>query len=103
MATGLGQQGERGVLPVQLGGVDENHCRVGTGRGCHHVAGVLLMARRVADDELAFGSGEVAIGHIDRDPLLAFGGQAVGEEGQVGFAGTRDAGQLVLHHGAAVH
>ena len=38
---------------------------------------------RVGDDELAPRRGEVAIGHVDGDALLALGLQAVGEQGEV--------------------
>ena len=41
------------------------------------------MARRVGDDELPPGGVEVAVGHVDRDALLALGAQPVGQEGQV--------------------
>ena len=48
------------------------------------------------------GRGEVAVGDVDRDALLALGPQAVGEQGQVGvvlaalLAGPLHRGQLVL-------
>src|SRR6185369_13705923 len=61
------------------------------------------MARRVADDELAAGRGEIAVSHVDSDALLAFGRQAVGEQRQVGFARALHARQLVLQHHLAVH
>ena len=50
----------------------------------HHVAGVLDVPGRVGDDEFALRRGEVAVGHVDGDALLAFGPQAVGEQRQVG-------------------
>ena len=37
----------------------------------------------VGDDELPLGRGEVAVGDVDRDALLALGPQAVGEQRQV--------------------
>jgi hypothetical protein len=37
----------------------------------------------VGDDELALGRGEVAVGHVDGDALLALGAQAVGEQREV--------------------
>jgi hypothetical protein len=44
------------------------------GRGAGgHVARVLLVARRVGDDELAPVGGEVAVGDVDGDALLALG------------------------------
>ena len=61
------------------------------------------MAGRVADDELALFGGEVAVGHVDGDALLALGTQAVGQQGQVGLALALHAGQVVLQHGLAVH
>ncbi len=44
---------------------------------------VLLVTRAVGDDELAPRSREVAIGDVDRDALLAFRDQAVGEQRQI--------------------
>src|SRR5207253_207863 len=43
----------------------------------------LLVAGRIRDDEFPLGSGEVAIRDIDRDALLAFGLQAVGQQREV--------------------
>jgi hypothetical protein len=37
------------------------------------------VARRVGQDERALRRGEVAVGDVDRDALLALGAQAVGE------------------------
>ena len=48
--------------------------------------GVLGVAGRVGDDERAAGRGEVAVGDVDRDALLALGPQAVGEQGEVELA-----------------
>ena len=68
-----------------------------------HVARVLHVAGRVGDDELAARRGEVAIGDVDRDALLAFGAQAVGEIGQIDLAAAGDVGgaferlELILH------
>jgi hypothetical protein len=45
-----------------------------------HVARVLRMTGRVGDDELAPRRVEVAVRHVDRDPLLALCAQAVGEQ-----------------------
>ena len=54
----------------------------GAGAG-DHVARVLLVAGRVGDDELARARGEVAVRDVDRDALLALGGEAVGEQREV--------------------
>ena len=45
-----------------------------------HVARVLLVARRIGDDELAARRREVAVGDVDGDPLLALGLQAVDQQ-----------------------
>ena len=66
-----------------LARVDQDHGEVGGGRAGHHVAGVLLVAGRVGDDELALLGGEEAVGHIDGDALLALGGQPVDQEREV--------------------
>ncbi len=86
MTPRLRQELELRVLPGQLERIDQHHRRIGAGGGRHHVAGVLLMAGRVADDVFAIRRGEVAVGHVDRDALLAFGREAVREERQVGAA-----------------
>jgi len=56
----------------------------------------------VADDELAFLGGEVAVGDVDGDALLALGGKPVGQQRQIDLARARDAGNVVLQHGAAI-
>ena len=81
------QVGERGV-PARLrddavARVDQQDRELRRRRGRHHVARVLLVPRRVGDDELAQRGGEVAVGDVDRDALFALGDEAVGEERQV--------------------
>ncbi len=66
--------------------IDQHQRQVGGGGAGDHVARVLLVARRVGDDELAPGGLEVAVGDVDRDALLALGAQAVGEQGEVHVA-----------------
>ena len=46
-------------------------------------ARVLDVAGAVGDDELAVRGGGVAVGHVDRDALLALGPQPVGDEREV--------------------
>ena len=76
---------------------------VGGGSAGDHVARVLHVAGRVGDDELAPRRGEVAVGDVDGDALLALGAEAVGEVGQVDLAAAGDVGgalqrlDLVFH------
>ena len=63
--------------------VHEQNRDVGRGRAGRHVARVLLVPRRVGQDELAAARREIAVRDVDRDALLAFGAQAVGEEREV--------------------
>ena len=53
--------------------VDQQDRDVGRRRAGRHVARVLLVARRVGEDELAPRRGEVAVGDVDGDALLALG------------------------------
>ena len=68
--------------------VDEHDREVGGACAGGHVAGVLLVAGGVGDDELAAARGEVPVGDIDGDALLAFGAQAIGQESEVEDAGA---------------
>ena len=81
------QGGDRDVPPGLLedpgAGVDEDDREVGCRAARDHVAGVLEVPRRVGDDELAARCLEVAIGNVDRDPLLALGAEAVGQQGEI--------------------
>jgi hypothetical protein len=75
VATGLGLHAVAGI---------HQHDRQITGRRTGgHVAGVLLMARGIGNDEFALGGGEIAVGHVDGDALLALGLQAVDQQSQV--------------------
>ena len=80
--------------------VEEDHGAVG-GRGAgDHVPRVLLVARRVGDDVLARVGREEAVGDVDRDALLALGGEAVEEEREVELLALRpDALRVGLERG----
>jgi hypothetical protein len=75
MAAGLGQE--------PLSSVDEEHREVGTRGARRHVARILLVAGRVRDDEGAPRGRHVAVGDIDRDPLLALGLEPIDQQGEV--------------------
>ena len=96
VAAGLG---EDAVL-----GIDQQDGEIG-GRGAgRHVAGVLDVAGGIGDDEAAVLGGEIAIGDVDGDALLALGGEPVDDQGIVDLlAGGAEAfriggerGELVL-------
>ncbi len=72
-----------GLLDDPVAGVDQDHGQLGGGGAGHHVPRVLHVARGVGEDEPAAGGGEVAVGHVDGDALLALGAQPVGQQRQV--------------------
>jgi hypothetical protein len=81
------QRGDKGVparlFEDALARVDQDDGEVGGGGARHHVAGVLDVAGGVGDDELAARGGEIAVGDVDGDALLALGAEAVGEEREI--------------------
>ena len=93
-----------GLRHHALAGVDEDNCEIGGRRAGRHVARVLLVTRCVGDDEGTFVGRERAIGHVDRDALLAFRLEAVDQQrqveraaqGAVPLAVGLDPGKLVL-------
>ena len=93
------QRGEERVparlLDHALAGVDQDEREVGGRRARDHVARVLDVAGRVGDDELAPRRGEVAVGDVDRDALLALGAQAVGEQREVHVVVAAPAARLL--------
>ena len=106
VAFGLRQQGGLFAVEIDAGGVYQDDGGVGGGCAGNHVAGVLFVPGGVGDDEFAFRGGEVAVGDVDGDALFAFGGQAVGQAGEVGrLAVLRrlvEFGELVGQQGFAV-
>ena len=72
-----------------LSAVDQDHRQVGGGGAGHHVARVLLVARRVGHDELALVGGEIPVRDVDRDALLALGRQAVDQQREVELVAAR--------------
>ncbi len=72
-----------GLSEDAFAGVNEDDGDIGGGGAGGHVARVLLVAGGVGDDEFAFGRGEIAVGDVDRNSLLAFGAEAVGELSEV--------------------
>ncbi len=93
-----------GLLEHTVAGIDQHDRDIGRRRPGHHVARVLRVAGGVGDDEAAVRRGEVAVGDVDRDALLALGAQAVGEQREVALAvavapaGLHDGRELILEH-----
>ena len=82
------EQRDQQRVPPRLAGetlpsIHQDHGDIGRGGTGRHVAGVLLVAGRVGDDERALVGGEETIGDIDGDALLALGLETVHEEGEV--------------------
>jgi len=102
------QRGHREVAPGlfqhPLADVDQQHQRIGGARARDRVAGVLHVPGAVGQDEGPVGGGEVAVGDVDGDPLLALGPQAIGEQRQIhvpqplGLTRAGDRVQLVGEH-----
>ena len=67
--------------------IDENDGEIRGRCAGDHVARVLLVTRGVGHDEFAPVGGKESIGHIDGDPLLPLGGEAVDEQREVDVAG----------------
>ena len=99
-----------GLREDALARVDQDDGEVGGRRAGDHVAGILLVAGGVGDDELARRGGEEAVGDVDGDALLALRRQPVDEEGEVEVgalrAGARGIGgervELVGEDGARI-
>ena len=97
-----------GLLLDAMAYVDQEDDDVGGAGAGDGVAGVLHVAGAVREDERPLGCGEVAVGDIDRDALLALGPQAVGEQREVCgceaavTADPLDGVELVGEHGLRV-
>ena len=69
--------------------VDQNHRHIGRRCTRHHVARVLLVPRRVGDDELAPVGGEETVGHVDRDALLTLCRETIDQQREIQFTALR--------------
>ena len=88
-----------GLVQHPLARVDQHDGEVGVRRAGHHVAGVLLVAGRVGQDEAAAWGLEVAVGDVDGDALVALGRQAIDQQRVVDVAPRRaEAAGVALQH-----
>ena len=67
-----------------LARIDQDDGEIGGGGAGRHVAGVLLVAGRIGDDEAARLRREIAIGDVDGDALLALGREPVDQQSEIG-------------------
>ena len=88
VTTGLGEQFKRWVFPIQFDSVDQDNGSICARSRGNHIARVLLMARRIANDELARFGTEIAVSHIDGDALFTLSTQSIGEQCQISDAST---------------
>lgn len=79
---------ERGHVEVAAGlfddavaGIDKQHHHLRGGHAGDRIAGVLHVAGGIGEDEGALIGGEVAVGHVDGNTLLALGAQAIDQQG----------------------
>src|SRR3546814_10510894 len=70
-------------------GIDQDDCEVGRGSAGGHIAGVLLVAWRVGNDEAATVCSEEAVCHVDGDALFALRLQAVDQQCKIQSAVMR--------------
>ena len=80
MATGLRNDTRAGI--------DQDDGQVGRRTAGNHVTRVLLVSRRVGNDEFAFVGREVAVSHVDGNALFAFGLESVAQQCIVNLSGT---------------
>ena len=87
-----------------VAGVDEQDGDVGMRGAGRHVARILLVTRRIDDDETPVAGLEIAPGDVDGDALLALGLEPVEQKAEIDLLavddaivrGERDRGALVL-------
>ena len=72
-----------------LARIDQDDGEIGVRGAGRHVARVLLVARRVGDDEFALVGREEAIGDVDGDALLALGLQPVDQKREIDILAGR--------------
>ena len=79
-----------------LASVNQHDCELGVrGAGCH-VAGVLLMARRIGHDEGAPRGGKETVGDVNGDALLTLGLQSVDQKREIDILAGRAVARGIL-------
>ena len=72
-----------GLALGAVAGIDQQDRDVGVRGAGRHVAGILLVARRIDDDEAAIRRLEIAPGDVDGDALLALGLEPVEQQAEI--------------------
>ena len=72
-----------------LAGIDQQDRQIRVRGAGRHVAGILLVAGRVGDDERALRRREIAIGDVDRDALFALGLEAIDQQREIDICAGR--------------
>ena len=72
-----------GLALGAVAGIDQQDGDVGVAGAGRHVAGVLLVARGIDDDEAAVRRLEIAPGDVDGDALLALGLEPVEQQAEI--------------------
>ena len=98
-----------GLLLEPRRGVENDQSDVGVAGTRCHIRGVLHVSRAVGNHKLALGGGRVAVGHVNRDALLALGAKTVGHKAEVEVAHAAllarglDGRELVIKELPGVH
>ena len=82
-----------------LARIDQDHGKLRVRGAGRHVARILLMPRRVGDDERAPRRGEEPVGDVDGDALLALRLEPVEQQGEVDLLAGRAVPPRVLGQG----
>ena len=69
--------------------IDQDHSKIAVRRAGRHVARILLMTRRISDDEMAARCREITIGDVDGDALLALGLETVEQKREIDILAGR--------------
>ena len=100
------QRQDRGVaarlLLQAVTGIDQHNRRVRVARAARHVAGILVMAGAIDQDETAPRRVEVTPGHVDRDALLTFRYEAVEQKAVIELVRIARGPCRAPHHFALV-
>jgi hypothetical protein len=86
-AANAEQRADQGMAPGlhqhPFAGIDQDDCELRRGGAGRHVAGVMLVSRRVGDDKRPLVGGEEAVSDVDGDALLALRLETVDQQREI--------------------